>query len=98
MALFDEALVVEDQFGFGMALCGQCNHPLGILVSALLFGFLDTLVGPLQLAKLPSAVIPVIKAVILLSVVIVNEVVSVRMAKRTAERAAAELELAGAAG
>ncbi len=83
--------------GISVALLGR-NNPLGILVSALLFGFLDTLVGPLQLAKLPSAVIPVIKAVILLSVVIVNEVVSVRMAKRTAERAAAELELAGAAG
>ena len=82
--------------GISVALLGR-NHPLGILVSALLFGFLDTLVGPLQLAKLPSAVIPVIKAVILLSVVIINEVVSVRMAKRTAERAAAELELAGAA-
>lgn len=82
--------------GISVALLGR-NNPLGILISALLFGFLDTLVGPLQLAKLPSAVIPVIKAVILLSVVIVNEVVGVRMAKRTAERAAAELELAGAA-
>lgn len=82
--------------GISVALLGR-NNPLGILVSALLFGFLDTLVGPLQLAKLPSAVIPVIKAVILLSVVIVNEVVGVRMAKRTSERAAAELELAGAA-
>ena len=82
--------------GISVALLGR-NNPLGILVSALLFGFLDTLVGPLQLAKLPSAVIPVIKAVILLSVVIVNEIVGVRMAKRTSERAAAELELAGAA-
>ncbi|HNJ97615.1 MAG TPA: ABC transporter permease [Ilumatobacteraceae bacterium] len=82
--------------GISVALLGR-NNPLGILVSALLFGFLDTLVGPLQLAKLPSAVIPVIKAVILLSVVIVNEVVGVRMAKRTSERAAAELELAGVA-
>ena len=82
--------------GISVALLGR-NHPGGIVASALLFGFLDTLVGPLQIAKLPSAVIPVIKAVILLTVVIVNEVVSVKMAKRTAERTAAQLELAGAA-
>jgi simple sugar transport system permease protein len=79
--------------GISVALLGR-NHPAGIVVSALLFGFLDTLTGPLQLAKLPSAIIAVIKAVILLSVVIVNEVVGVRMARRTTERAAALLEIA----
>lgn len=79
--------------GISVALLGR-NHPAGIVVSALLFGFLDTLVGPLQLAKLPSSVIYVMKAVILFSVVIVNEVVSVRLARRTAERTAAQLALA----
>ena len=72
-------------------------NPIGALGACLLFGFLDTLVGPLQLAKLPSAVIPVIKAVILLSVVIVNEVVTVRVNRHTADRTAAQLALAGAA-
>jgi simple sugar transport system permease protein len=82
--------------GIAVALLGR-NHPAGIVVSALLFGFLDTLTGPLQLDDIPQSIVIVIKAVILLTVVIVNEVVTVRVNRRTADRTAAQLELAGVA-
>jgi len=82
--------------GISVALLGR-NHPLGIVISALLFGFLDTLTGPLQIDKIPVSIIFVIKAVILLSVVIINELVEVKMARRTADRTAAQLEAAGVA-
>jgi simple sugar transport system permease protein len=78
--------------GIAVALLGR-NHPLGIVISALLWGFLDAVAGPLQLAGIPQSIILVIKAIILITVVIVNEVVGRRMAKRTADRAAAQLAL-----
>lgn len=82
--------------GIAVALLGR-NHPAGIVVSALLFGFLDSLSGPLQIAKIPTSIVLVIKAIILLGVVIVNEVVSVKVARRTADRTAAQLAVAGVA-
>ncbi|HAP77582.1 MAG TPA: sugar ABC transporter permease [Acidimicrobiaceae bacterium] len=82
--------------GIAVALLGR-HHPAGIVVSALLFGFLDSLSGPLQIAKIPTSIVLVIKAIILLGVVIVNEVVSVKVAKRTADRTAAQLAVSGAA-
>jgi len=82
--------------GIAVALLGR-NHPIGILASALLFGFLETLRGPLQIDEIPVSIIFVIQAVILLSVVIINEFVEVRLARRTAERTTAALEAAGVA-
>ncbi|MGB8861822.1 MAG: ABC transporter permease [Ilumatobacteraceae bacterium] len=76
--------------GIAVALLGR-NHPVGIIVSAMLWGFLDAAAGPLQVAKVPSSIVLVIKAIILITVVIVNEVVNRRMAKRTADRTAAQL-------
>ncbi len=78
--------------GIAVALLGR-NSPIGIVVAALLFGFLDSVQGPLQLTGIPSSIVLVIKAIILLTVVIVNEVVGRRVAKRTADRTAAALEL-----
>ena len=78
--------------GIAVALLGR-NHPAGIIISALLWGFLDAVAGPLQIAKIPSSIILVIKAIILITVVIVNEVVGRRMAKRTADRTAAQLAM-----
>jgi simple sugar transport system permease protein len=66
---------------------------VGIIGAALLWGFLDAAAGPLQIAKIPQSIVLVIKAIILLTVVIVNEVVSRRMARRTADRTAAQLAL-----
>jgi simple sugar transport system permease protein len=76
--------------GIAVALLGR-NHPAGIVVSALLWGFLDAVAGPLQIAKIPQSIVLVIKAIILITVVIVNEVVNRKMVKRTADRTAAQL-------
>ena len=78
--------------GIAVALLGR-NHPFGIIVSALLFGFLDSVAGPLQIAKIPQSIVLVIKAIILITVVVVNEVVARRVAKRTADRTAAQLAM-----
>ena len=82
-----------DGFGFkgiAVALLGRL-HPVGIVVAALLFGFLDAVSGPLQVEGIPQSIVQVIQAIILLTVVIVNEVVNRRMDRRTAEKAASAL-------
>lgn len=81
------------QFGFAgiaVALLGRL-HPAGIVVSALLFGFLDSTSAQLQLAEIPSSIVKLIQAIIVLTVVIVNEATIRRLNRRTAERAAATL-------
>jgi simple sugar transport system permease protein len=82
--------------GIAVALLGR-NHPAGILAAAFLWGWLDAQSAPLQNAKIPSSVVLVLKAIILITVVIVNEVVGRKVAKRTADRAAALLALPTAA-
>lgn len=82
-----------DGFGFkgiAVALLGRL-HPVGIIVAALLFGFLDAVAGPLQVEGIPQSIVSVIQAIILLTVVIVNEVVGRWMDRRTAEKAASLL-------
>lgn len=82
-----------DGFGFkgiAVALLGRL-HPIGIIVAALLFGFLDAVAGPLQVEGIPQSIVSVIQAIILLTVVIVNEVVGRWMDRRTAEKAASLL-------
>lgn len=82
-----------DGFGFkgiAVALLGRL-HPIGIVVAALLFGFLDAVAGPLQVEGIPQSIVSVIQAIILLTVVIVNEVVGRWMDRRTAEKAASLL-------
>jgi simple sugar transport system permease protein len=81
--------------GIAVALLGR-NHPAGIVPAALLFGFLDSTAGALQLKNVPSPIVEVMQAIILFTVVIVNEVVGHWMAKRTQSKTAAALGLAGA--
>jgi simple sugar transport system permease protein len=84
-------------FGFAgitVALLGR-NHPVGIVVAALLFGFLDSTSAELQLADVPNSIVKVMQSIIVLTVVIVNEATIRRLNERTAEQARAEL--AGAA-
>jgi general nucleoside transport system permease protein len=86
---------VPDGLGFGgiaVALLGR-NHPLGIVAAAFLFGFLDSTSGALQLQKVPNSIIEVIQAIIVLTVVIVNEAVTRRLDRRTADRTAAVLQV-----
>ena len=85
---------VPDGLGFGgiaVALLGR-NHPLGIAAAAFLFGFLDSTAGVLQLQKVPNSIIDVIQAILVLTVVIVNEAVTRYMNKRTANRTAAAVQ------
>lgn len=78
--------------GIAVALLGR-NHPAGILPAALLFGFLDATAAGLELRGVPRSVSEVIQAVILLSVVIINEVVGRWYSRRTVARTAAMLQL-----
>jgi simple sugar transport system permease protein len=78
------------QFGFAgitVALLGR-NHPFGIIVAAMLFGFLDSTSAVLQLSEIPSSIVKVIQAIIVLVVVIVNEASSRRFNRKIAEQAA----------
>ena len=82
------------QFGFAgitVALLGR-NHPFGIIVAAMLFGFLDSTSAVLQLSEIPSSIVKVIQAIIVLVVVIVNEASSRRYNRKIAERAALALK------
>ena len=76
--------------GITVALLGR-HHPIGIVAAALLFGFLDSTSAQLQLAQIPSSIVKVIQAVIVLTVVIVNEASIRWLNKRTAEQTAARL-------
>jgi general nucleoside transport system permease protein len=84
---------VPDQLGFAgiaVALLGR-NHPIGIAAAAFLFGLLNSTSGALQLQGIPNSIIRVIQAIIVLTVVIVNEAVTRQMNKRTASRTAAQM-------
>jgi simple sugar transport system permease protein len=93
---YDEAFPAERGFdGIAVALLGQ-NHPVGVAVGALLFGFLDRASGALQLVNIAPEVVSIMKGTIMLSAVI-SYVVLRRVASRAAVRAAArELERAQA--
>jgi ABC-type uncharacterized transport system permease subunit len=70
--------------GIAVALLGR-NRPVGIAVAALLFGFLDRALVPLQIADYPSSVVTIIQGTIVLAVVIANEIAR-RLTRRSAER------------
>jgi ABC-type uncharacterized transport system permease subunit len=57
----------------------------------MLFGFLDSTSAVLQLSGIPNSIVKVIQAVVVITVVIVNEATSRYMNRRTAEQTAAAL-------
>jgi len=75
--------------GIAVALLGR-NHPVGIVISGLLFGFLDHSSGILQVNSIPRSIIDIIKGVIVLTVVIVNEALK-RWHNRRTQQASAEM-------
>lgn len=81
--------------GLSVALLGR-NHPVGIVLAAILWGFLEAAAGPLQLDDIPRSIVNVIQGITLFSVVIINEIVHRWYSKRTTERAAARMGEAGA--
>jgi simple sugar transport system permease protein len=70
--------------GIAVALLGR-NRPIGIAFAALLFGFLDRALVPLQIADYPSSVVTIVQGTIVLAVVVANEI-SRRVTRRSAER------------
>ena len=82
------------QFGFAgitVALLGR-NHPVGIVIAALLFGFLDSTSAVLQLADVPNSIVKVMQSIIVLAVVIVNEATIRRLNARTAEQMRSQID------
>jgi simple sugar transport system permease protein len=73
--------------GIAVALLGR-NRPVGIAFAALLFGFLDRALVPLQIADFPASVVTIIQGTIVLAVVVANEFAR-RIALRAAERGSA---------
>ncbi len=91
---------VPDLLGFAgiaVALLGR-NHPVGIVAAAALYGFLESTAGALQIQHVPSSIIDVIKAIIVITVVIVNEAVTRSMNRRTAARTSSALQSAKPVG
>lgn len=74
--------------GIAVALVGL-NHPAGIAVAALLFGWVDRAAQILDLEGVPKEVIVITKGVIILSVVVAYEVVR-RLVQVAEVKAAAE--------
>jgi ABC-type uncharacterized transport system permease subunit len=74
--------------GIAVALLGR-NRPVGIAFAALLFGFLDRALVPLQIADYPASVVTIIQGTIVLAVVVANELAR-RIALRAAERGKAQ--------
>jgi general nucleoside transport system permease protein len=74
--------------GIAVALVGL-NHPVGIAVAALLFGWVDRAAQILDLEGIPKEVIIITKGVIILSVVVAYEVVR-RIVEAQQIKAAAE--------
>lgn len=78
--------------GISVALLGQ-KHPVGILFSGLLFGFLSAASGKLQLEDIPKEIVTIMQGIIVLAVVIINGAVRRWDERRIQRKAAAELEL-----
>jgi general nucleoside transport system permease protein len=76
--------------GIAVALLGR-NSPGGIAVAAVLFAFLDRAGPSLQREDIPPSVVAITQGVIVLSVVIVNEIVT-RMVKRAEEQRAGQVQ------
>jgi general nucleoside transport system permease protein len=73
--------------GIAVALLGR-NHPVGIALAALLWGFLERSSLILDLRRVPSEIVIIIQGTVVFGVVIAYEVIS-RVAQRRAVRAAA---------
>lgn len=77
--------------GIQVALLGQ-KHPIGILFSGLLFGFLGAASGKLQLEDIPKEIVTIMSGIIVIAVVVINGAVKRWDEKRVQQRAAAQLE------
>jgi simple sugar transport system permease protein len=84
--------------GIAIALLGR-NHPIGIAIGALLWGFLDNSSQILNLGGIPVEIVQITQGVIVLSVVVAYELVRryrVASAQRDVARKLAEPGVPGA--
>lgn len=85
---FDTSFPQEYGFnGIAVALLGR-NHPAGIAIGALLFGFMDRSAQILDLQGIPKEIVVIMQGVIVISVVIAYELVR-RLRQQQQERAVA---------
>lgn len=73
--------------GIGVALLGR-NHPVGIAFGAVLFGFMERSALILDFIDVPREIVTIIQGIVILSVVIVYEVISRYVERRTVAAAA----------
>ncbi|MGI9611036.1 MAG: ABC transporter permease [Acidimicrobiia bacterium] len=77
--------------GIGVALLGR-NHPVGMAFGAFLFAFMDRAKLILDLNDVPKEIVTIIQGVVVLAVVIVYEIISRYVERRTVAAAAAAAE------
>ena len=86
--------------GIAVALLGR-NNPIGMALGALLFGFMNRASLILDLVDVPKEIVTIIQGIVVLAVVIVYEVISRYVERRTVAAAAQateeELATSGAA-
>lgn len=73
--------------GIAVALLGR-NHPVGMAFGALLFGFMQRSALILDLRNVPKEIVTIIQGIVVLAVVIVYEVISRYVERRTVAAAA----------
>jgi general nucleoside transport system permease protein len=76
--------------GIAIALLGR-NNPIGIAFAAPLWAFMDVLQTPLARAELPKEIVPIMQAIIVLSVVIAYEVIRRLVARQQAQEIGTDL-------
>jgi general nucleoside transport system permease protein len=76
--------------GIGIALLGR-NNPIGIVITSLLWAFLDTSSNILQISNIPISVVAITEGVILFSAVVAYELVFRYGTKRQQRRVGREL-------
>ncbi len=77
--------------GIAVALLGR-NHPVGMAFGALLFGFMNRASVILDLKDVPKEIVTIIQGIVVLAVVIVYEVISRYVERRTVAAAAKATE------
>jgi simple sugar transport system permease protein len=83
--------------GIAVALLGR-NHAVGMAFGALLFGFMNRASLILDLRDVPKEIVTIIQGIVVLAVVIVYEVISRYVQRRTVAAAARATEADEAAG
>jgi simple sugar transport system permease protein len=77
--------------GIAVALLGR-NNPIGMAFGAILFGFMNRASLILDLRDVPKEIVTIIQGIVVLAVVIVYEVISRYVQRRTVAAAAAATE------